>query len=119
MRFARAVAATCFAVTLIACESVPDLTFASHDASTGEASTDAADDTAAATDAQASDGDGEAATCTPSGAYTSCCGAMPCSGNCGTSNCATCIGTCGTNQFCCVKPNNRVTCNAVDSTPCP
>jgi hypothetical protein len=124
----RSTLAVIVACALIACESVPDLSFATvaSDAAARDGADDGADDTGALVDAStdaANNPDGDAseaaATCAVSAIYGSCCGAMPCSGNCGTTNCAMCTSTCATNQFCCVKPNNRVTCNAADTAPCP
>ena len=93
----------CAAATL-ACEAVPDLTFAdaAADLDAADAAEDASD--AGAAEDAALDGGLGCPTSPPPGASV-CCGAIACEGLCA-SQCAMCMATCSPDALCCAKTNN-------------
>jgi hypothetical protein len=108
----RAMAAL-FALSLVACEGVPDITFASADAGQ-DGSVDGGDD--GSSEAGGDDG-GEGGTCTLLDGGTTCCGANSCAGDCGSMGCMLCAQSCSaTSQICCIR-NGMLRC-ILPGSPC-
>jgi hypothetical protein len=97
--------ATCLAAN--ACESVPDLTFASADALADGDALDASSDSDAAPPG--------CPVALPPGASV-CCDAVACNGNCG-AECPLCLSLCDAGSLCCAHANN-VVCRPL-GTSCP
>lgn len=97
---------------LASCAAVPDITFA-DDAGDDGGAVDSGVDAVGGGHAKVDSSDDAPAdapaTCpaAPPPNATTCCGSnLPCSGDCGTTNCMRCAMQCGPTQLCCAKVNN-------------
>lgn len=123
------------ATLMMACESVPDLTFATGVDGAAPSPDDGGSPDSASSDANAADaalvgdasivadaslvddaGGGCEAGIVPPGALA-CCGAIACSGACGLGNCSKCEKMCASSQLCCGR-GGGASCQAA-GTVCP